>query len=627
MRIFYATLVVILFSHIQFTNSAQAQCTPCDAGVVTIPVDLTASPDAVFTLTNTQRNGLCCGNTATRCIRFDVTIHPSANEISFNAAVGNAGSYQINCAGSYTTNDQYCIPGGLTNFCIVYCKTGGDSPTYTITTSQSFEASPDITVSSTCTGTLAVAGLQESTITWNSVAPGAAGDYNSYLSCTAGCDTTLVNAQPGYPSFVDYRACGTATGCATGTVCDTVRVNFVPGIELEITPVGATICSGNSVTLTANVTGGSPPFSYLWSTGETTPSISVSSPGTYDVTVSDVTSLNCPPAFQSIAVGAAPIPAAPDISSNAPLCLGAELTLSTTTVANTYIWTGPNGFTSSLQNPTITNVTAANAGTYSLSVIVDGCTSPVSTTSVLISPPPAAPTAGSNSPICAGQNLNLTASNITGATYNWSGPNGFTNTNQNPTITAATTAASGTYSVTATVAGCTGPAGTTSVTVNPIPAAPTAGSNSPICAGQNLNLTASTITGATYTWTGPNGFNNATQNPTITAATTAASGTYSVTATVAGCTGPAGTTSVTVNPIPAAPTAGSNSPICAGQNLNLTASTITGATYTWTGPNGFNNNTQNPTITAATTVASGTYSVTATVAGCTGPCWHYKLLP
>jgi gliding motility-associated-like protein len=610
-------LIVAITFTLQFQN-LHAQCTPCGT-VTTIAVDLTANPDTVWSIAST-RNGLCCGNTGTRCIRFDVTINSQANEISFNAAVGNAGTYQIDCQGSYNTNSQYCIPGGVTSFCIVYCKEGGDAPTYTISTSQSFEASPDITVSSTCTGELAVAGLQESTITWNSIAPGAVGDYNNYLNCTAGCDTVLVNAQPGYPTFVDYLACGTAAGCATGTVCDTVRVNFVPGLELEITPVGATICSGNSVTLTANVTGGSPPYSYLWNTGATTPSILVTSPGTYDVTVTDGTLLSCPPAFQSIVVGAAPIPSDPTILSNSPLCIGATLNLSTTAVTGAiYNWTGPNGFTSNLQNPSITNVSSANSGTYSLSITVDGCTSNVVSTSVIISPAPLAPTAGSNSAICSGQTLNLTATTITGATYSWTGPNGFTNNTQNPSIPSATIAASGTYSVTATVNGCTGPAGTTVVTVNAIPLAPTAGSNSAICSGQTLNLTATTITGATYSWTGPNGFTNNTQNPSIPSATVAASGTYSVTATVNGCTGPAGTTAVTVNPSPLAPTAGSNSAICSGQTLNLTATTITGATYSWTGPNGFTNNTQNPSIPSATVAASGTYSVTATVNGCTGP--------
>jgi len=144
----------------------------------------------------------------------------------------------------------------------------------------------------------------------------------------------------------------------------------------------------------------------------------------------------------------------------------------------------------------------------------------------------------------------------------------FTSSVQNPTITSATIAASGTYNVTVTLTGgCTGTAQTTA-TIN-ASAAATSSSNSPICAGQNLNLT-SLPAGTTYIWSGPNGFTGSVQNPTITSASTAATGTYYVTITLAtGCTGTAQTI-VTVNVNPTV-TLSSNSPICAGQDLNLTS--------------------------------------------------------
>ena len=67
---------------------------------------------------------------------------------------------------------------------------------------------------------------------------------------------------------------------------------------------------------------------------------------------------------------------------------------------------------------------------------------------------------------------------------------------------------------------------------------------------------------------------------------------------------------------PAAPTVGSNTPVSIGGTINLTASSVTGATgYSWTGPNGFSSSLQNPTITSATSSNSGTYTVTVTVAG------------
>ncbi|MHB8799711.1 MAG: Ig-like domain-containing protein [Thermoanaerobaculia bacterium] len=84
-------------------------------------------------------------------------------------------------------------------------------------------------------------------------------------------------------------------------------------------------------------------------------------------------------------------------------------------------------------------------------------------------------------------------------------------------------------------------------TVQPVPAAPTAGNGGVVGEGGTVNLTASTVAGADYTWTGPNGFASTLQNPTIPNATTAASGTYSVTATVNGCTSSPGTTTVVVS--------------------------------------------------------------------------------
>ena len=54
-----------------------------------------------------------------------------------------------------------------------------------------------------------------------------------------------------------------------------------------------------------------------------------------------------------------------------------------------------------------------------------------------------------------------------------------------------------------------------------------------------------------------------------------------------------------VNPAPATPTAANNGPILAGTTLNLTASTVDGTTYSWTGPNGFTSTDQNPSISNA----------------------------
>ncbi len=84
------------------------------------------------------------------------------------------------------------------------------------------------------------------------------------------------------------------------------------------------------------------------------------------------------------------------------------------------------------------------------------------------------------------------------------------------------------------------------LTVNPTPGTPTASNGGPICAGGTLQLNTPTVPGATYSWTGPNGFTSGAQNPSIPAATAAATGTYNVTVTLSGCSSLAGSTSATV---------------------------------------------------------------------------------
>jgi hypothetical protein len=116
--------------------------------------------------------------------------------------------------------------------------------------------------------------------------------------------------------------------------------------------------------------------------------------------------------------------------------------------------------------------------------------------------------------------------------------------------------------------------GPTTVVINSLPATPTAANNGPLCVGTTLNLTTPAVAGATYAWTGPNGFTSAVQNPTINNVTAADAGTYNVTVTVNGCTSAQGPTTVVINPQPATPTAANNGPLCVGATLNLTTPAV-----------------------------------------------------
>jgi beta-glucanase (GH16 family) len=147
----------------------------------------------------------------------------------------------------------------------------------------------------------------------------------------------------------------------------------------------------------------------------------------------------------------------------------------------------------------------------------------------------------------AGASYNLKRALVAGGPYN-SVSNGLSTTSF--TDTGLTNGTTYYYVISATIAGCesTNSAYVSATPVCSPPAAPIAGNNGPIFAGMTLNLTASTVPGATYNWTGPNSFSSTNQNPSIVNATTSASGLYSVTAANGPCTSAPGTTTVTVNP-------------------------------------------------------------------------------
>ncbi|RZK63258.1 MAG: T9SS type A sorting domain-containing protein [Hymenobacter sp.] len=96
-------------------------------------------------------------------------------------------------------------------------------------------------------------------------------------------------------------------------------------------------------------------------------------------------------------------------------CPGGTITLAATGPAGaTYAWIGPNGFTSTAQNPVLANVTTATAGTYQVQVAVatGACPRTVST-AVVVNNPPAVPIlAASTTTLCPGTSATLSASGL-----------------------------------------------------------------------------------------------------------------------------------------------------------------------------------------------------------------------
>ncbi|MGZ4036753.1 MAG: T9SS type B sorting domain-containing protein [Bacteroidia bacterium] len=247
------------------------------------------------------------------------------------------------------------------------------------------------------------------------------------------------------------------------------------------------------------------------------------------------------------------------------------------------------------------------AGTYTLLVASGTCTA--STTANIIVNPLPNPVINSNSPVCIGRPIHFNGSG--GVSYAWSGPMGFNDITQTPTIAPSVPGNAGIYTLTVTDANSCVNTTTSAVVVNPQPVV--AASGGTVCENSNTSLGATG--GVTYAWSGPNGFTSNLQNPVLSGVTPMTAGQYTVVVTdVNTCTNTAYAV-IGINPAPT-PSITTNSPICINNVLSLAASG--GVSYSWTGPNGFVSTAQSNTILASSVSVGGIYSVTAVDAkGCT----------
>ncbi len=157
------------------------------------------------------------------------------------------------------------------------------------------------------------------------------------------------------------------------------------------------------------------------------------------------------------------------------------------------------------------------------------------------------------------------------------------------------------------------------LTVGDPPAPPEATNSGPFCQGQDLNLYATTVPGAVYRWSGPDGFFSTAQSPTIPAATPAAAGDYTVTALVDGCESAAATTTVEALPPAPGPAILGQNQVCYGSRLLLRVDG-TAFHYTWYHDGLPIEGADGPTytVTPAYYAQAGEYAVTANdETGCT----------
>jgi hypothetical protein len=439
----------------------------------TFPYAFGLSP-GVYTVTATDANG--CIATASSAVlspdqvitKGDTTMCQGSNVL---VEVFGASIYSWSPPdGLYTTtgNMQYVHPDVTTTYTIIgYCGSNILDTAYvtvTVLPAPTVTASPLQHVCHGSTVTLQASGAQR--YSWQP----------DYYILSYSSDSSSVLAHP--TSSANFVVTGyNSLGCPDVAI---IPVEVQENNEIIINSSGPTIfCEGDETILSVTEQG-----SYLWSTGQTTQSITVAQSGTYSVTVTDI--YGCTSTSLPVLIVVYPVPV-PVITSSGPteLCFGdiVSLDLNVTPQADHYLW-NTFGITQSIH--------VTNPGTYSVTVTDDrNCTATASISVNLHNP---APTINifSGPALCEGSPALLNAIPQQGISFLWS--SGSTN----PSIVVTT---DGTYSVTATdIYSCSSTA-SVSLHFNPRPEAVISPAGQLlICSGSPQTLQANAGPGFTYRW-------------------------------------------------------------------------------------------------------------------------------
>jgi PKD repeat protein len=334
-----------------------------------------------------------------------------------NTSTGNPTSYSWSLPGGNPTTSTATSP--IINF--------ANSGTYTISLIATNSSG-----SNTSNQTIIVDANPSVSVSNQTICLGSSANLQATGSSTGGTYTWSNNATGASitvapSSTTTYIVTYTNNGCIASQ-SSVVTVNPVP----TITATSATICAGATATIsaTASETGGA----YIWSTGATGNSISVSPTSTSNYTVSySLNGCNSVPGTAQVVVNQAPSVSV----NNSTICEGSSATLTATPSATggTYLWN--TGVTN--QIITVSPTTTTN---YSITYSFSGCSPVTATGTITVSPIPMV-NLGSDTTICSANFPYTIISSTSGATneYNW-------NTgDQTQTITITT---GGTYSLSVT---------------------------------------------------------------------------------------------------------------------------------------------------------------------------------
>jgi len=435
----------------------------------------------------------------------------------------------------------------------------------------------------------------------------------------------------------------TIDGCVSAVGTTTVTIHDLPiapaTAEFEL----ASDCALTDITLHANASEGTAPYEYVWTgpngftstlSDPTVANAGVLTNGTYTVFVTDAN--GCTTTGETEVIAAEDPVAQPIITSSGPECEGECITLSTTAYEGSsvnYVWTTPAGVINITGENTnvleICPATASAEGIYTVGVTVDGCelTSDEFFLDIFDSPSVVAEASFTLNGDCSFSDITLsaTASGGTGVyTYDWTGPNGFVSTLQNPGIANATTANNGTYTVVITDSnGCTAEGADEVLNIEDPENLPIVASTGPACEGECITLSTTAYEGSSvnYVWFTPDGTveNITGENTNVLSICPVEAavheGAYSVGVTIDGCelTSDVYNLDVFEQPIVSIET----NAVCEGGDvfIDVTVENIGDLsgelTYSWAGPNGFSSNAEDVTIANATAADEGTYTVTA----------------
>ncbi len=488
------------------------------------------------------------------------------------------------------------LPGNVAYNTYTWTPGAINTPTASLTgTGTGTSYTVRVTDANGCTGatTFTVSSSAPSvSITANPLSVCGAGTTTLNATVLSGATYTWSNGNTGPVATVTTGGVYTVSVTASGNcvTTKTINVNVSPTPTVAITP-SLSLCAGGTGTLGVVSVTPSGPYTYTWSTGAQTPSITANSSGTITLVVTNTIS-GCTSDVSNTSTVSTTSNPVPSIIISGPFNYCPP---STNTILNilppaagmpayaSYSWT-PGA---------ITTNSATLTGPTNYTVVVTDVNGCVSQQAFAISN--TTPTLGITAnpiSICGTSSSTLIPSILGATSYTWS--NG-------ATTETTTVNSTGVYSLTVNANNCVASA-SINVTISPSPTV-TIPANLAICAGAAATVTPVTILPPgpyTYTWsTGAH-----TPSITVSGATTV---TLQVTNTASGCPAVSNACVIvaTGNPVVAF-----NNPVvfCAGLGAILTP-TVTGGTpaysYSWT-PSFLGNG------ASATTASSGTYAVVVT---------------